>query len=69
MKSGVDSECDAIHIRQDIRFSRREKSDVSSAEAPVVLLKIINDCVATYFKHHLRLFIYRLFNYGVNNYN
>jgi hypothetical protein len=47
MKSGVDSVCDAIHIRHDILSSRREKSDVSTAEATIALLRIIDDCVST----------------------
>jgi len=38
IKSGDDSVCDAIHITHDIHFSRRQKSDVSTAEATGVLL-------------------------------
>jgi len=38
IKSGVDSVYDAIHITHDIHFSRRQKSDVSTAEATGVLL-------------------------------
>jgi hypothetical protein len=37
IKSGVDSVCDAIHITHDIHFSRRQKSDVSIADATGVL--------------------------------
>jgi hypothetical protein len=38
IKSGVDSVCDVIHTTHDIHFSRRQKSEVSTAEATGVLL-------------------------------
>lgn len=56
IKSGVGSVCDAIHITHDIHFSRRQKSDVSTAEATGVLLdfkriivsQLISDIIYVY---------------------
>ena len=59
IKSDVESVCDAIHTTYDIHFSRRQKSDVSTAEATGVLLdcKRLNVSQYTSIKIYICLFI------------